>query len=285
MKVLFPPTIGQSNVTNVTTAFDSSLRLVDQATLPPTNPISVQLGGKQLQPEDSKSFSFGLVYENDDNLFITADFFHIEVTDRIAQTSDLAVTAEDIAALLAQGVRDAANFTSIKFFTNDFDTTTEGLDLVISYSAEIIAGTDTKFNFAYNHTTTEVDAFNPAIINDTRVRQLEENLPEDKFTFTIAHSQDDWDSFFRVNYYGDYYEAHLDAGSLAIDVDSAFTVDAEIAYNISDDIRLAVGAQNLFDKFPQDNPFSGIVGAKYPVTSPYGFNGGFWYMKAQYTFN
>ncbi len=279
------PTIGQSNVTNVTTAFDSSLRLVDQATLPPTNPISVQLGGRQLQPEDSKSYSLGLVYESEDGLFITADFFHIEVTDRIAQTSDLAVSPADIDVLLAQGITDAANFTSIKFFTNDFDTTTKGLDLVISYTAEIISGTDTKFNFAYNHTTTEVDSFNPAIIGATRVKQLEENLPEDKFTFTIAHEQGDWDSFFRINYYGDYYEAHLDAGSLPIDADSAFTVDAEVAYNINEDLRLAIGAQNLFDEYPKDNPWSGIVGAKYPVTSPYGFNGGFWYVKAQYSFD
>ena len=279
------PTIGQSNVTNVTTAFDSSLRLVDQATLPPTNPISVRLGGKQLQPEDSESISFGFVYENESGLFITADFFHIEVTDRIAQTSDLPVSQADIDALLAQGVRDAANFTSVKFFTNDFDTTTEGLDLVISYTAEIVAGTDTKFNFAYNHTTTEVDAFNPAIINDTRIKQLEENLPEDKFTFTVAHSQGDWDTFFRVNYFGDYFEAHLDAGSLPINEDAAVTVDAEVAYNISEDLRLALGAQNLFDKFPDNNPFSGIVGAQYPVTSPYGFNGGFWYVKAQYSFD
>jgi iron complex outermembrane receptor protein len=278
------PTIGQSNVTNVTTAFDSSLRLVDQATLPPTNPISVQKGGKQLQPEDSNSYSAGFVYENDD-LFITADYFHIEVTDRIAQTSDLPVTPADIALLLSQGVADAANFTSIKYFTNDFDTTTEGLDLVVSYSAEIVEGVDTKFNFAYNHTTTTVDSFNPAIINATRIRQLEDNLPTDKFTFTIAHSQGNFDSFFRINYYGDYYEAHLDAGSLPINVDSAYTVDAEVAYNVTEDVRLAVGAQNLFDEFPQNNPWSGVAGAKYPVTSPYGFNGGFWYLKGQYMFN
>ncbi len=279
------PTIGQSSVTNVTTAFDSSLRLVDQATLPPTNPISVIKGGKQLQPEDSKSYSFGFVYEGDDDLFITADFFHIKVTDRIAQTSDLPVTQADIDALLAQGVRDAANFTSVKFFTNDFDTTTKGLDLVVSYSAELVAGADTKFNLAYNHTSTTVDDYNPSIISDTRVKQLEENLPKDKFTFTIAHSQGDLDSFFRINYYGSYFEAHLDAGSLPIDVSSAFTLDAEIAYSMSDDLTMAVGAQNLLDTYPDENPYSGIVGAKYPVTSPFGFNGGFWYAKAIYNFD
>ncbi len=130
-----------------------------------------------------------------------------------------------------------------------------------------------------------MDSFNPDIINGTRIRQVEENLPEDRFTFTVAHSQGDWDTFWRVNFYGEYFEAHLDAGSLPIDVDSAFTVDAEIAYNFSDDLRIAVGASNLFDEVPDDNPFSGIVGAQYPVTSPYGFNGGFWYAKAQYSFD
>ena len=37
------PTIGQSNVVNVTTAFGAN-GLEDQATIPPTNPIAVQLG-------------------------------------------------------------------------------------------------------------------------------------------------------------------------------------------------------------------------------------------------
>ncbi|MFT6732422.1 MAG: iron complex outermembrane receptor protein [Polaribacter sp.] len=279
------PTVGQSNVTNVTTAFDSGLGLIDQATLPPTNPISVQLGGKPLQPENSESVSFGLVYENDNSLFVTADFFHIEVTDRIAQTSNFRLSDSDREELIAQGVIDAINFNSVKFFTNDFDTTTEGIDLVVSYTAEIFAGTDTKFNLAYNHTTTQVDDFDPDIISETRVKQLEQNLPNERATFTIAHSNGNWDSFFRLNYYGDYFEAHQDSGDLPINGDSAFIVDVELSFNITKKIRLAAGVQNLFDKLPNENEFSGVDGAKYPSTSPFGFNGGFWYIKTQYLFD
>ncbi len=210
------PTVGQSNVTNVTTAFDSDLGLVDQATLPPTNPISVQLGGKLLQPENSDSMSFGFVYENNDGLYITVDIFDIEVTDRIAQTSNIKLSDRDREELLEQGVTDAINFNSIKFFTNDFDTSTQGIDLVVSYYAGIIKGTDTQFNFAYNHTTTNVDSYSPDIISETRVKQLEGNIPQDRANFTIAHSQGLWDSFFRVNYYGGYFEAHQDSGDLPI---------------------------------------------------------------------
>lgn len=279
------PTVGQSNVTNVTTAFDSGLGLVDQATLPPTNPISVQLGGKPLQPEDSESFSYGFVYENNSGLFITADFFHIEVTNRIAQTSNFALSDRDREELLAQGVTDAANFNSIKFFTNDFDTTTQGIDLVISYAVGIVKGADTKFNFAYNHTNTEVDAYDPDIISETRVKQLEQNLPKDRATFTIAHTEGNWGSFFRVNYYGNYFEAHQDSAELSIYAGASITFDAEIAYNITEQVRLAVGAHNLFDEFPDKNKFSGVDGALYPSTSPFGFNGGFLYVNTQYLFD
>ncbi len=279
------PTVGQSNVTNVTTAFDADLGLVDQATLPPTNPISVQLGGKPLQPEDSESVSFGIVYENDGGLFVTADFFHIEVTDRIAQTSNFKISDRDREELVAQGVTDATNFTSVKFFTNDFDTTTKGLDVVVSYAAAIIEGTDTKFNLAYNHTNTDVDAYDPDIISETRVKQLEQNLPTNRVTFTIAHTQGHWDSFFRVNYYGEYFEAHQDSAELPINANAAITVDAEVTYNITAQTLLSVGAQNLFNEFPERNEFSGVDGAKYPSTSPFGFNGGFWYIKAQYLFD
>ena len=54
------PTIGQSNVRNVTTAF-SATGLVDRATLPPSDPISIQKGATPLQPEESTSYSVGWV--------------------------------------------------------------------------------------------------------------------------------------------------------------------------------------------------------------------------------
>ena len=67
------PTVGQSNVVNVSTAFTNGV-LADEATLPPTNPISVQLGGKALTPEESESFTIGGVWEHND-WFVTLDFF------------------------------------------------------------------------------------------------------------------------------------------------------------------------------------------------------------------
>lgn len=276
------PTTGQSNVVNVTTAFGAN-GLEDQATLPPTNPISVQLGATPLEPEESESFTIGAVFEDGD-WFVTFDYYSIEVENRIAQNSPQELTAQDIADLIDDGITDAASFSKVIWFTNDFDTTTEGFDLVVSYSMDMWGG-ESEFNFAYNHTETTVDSFNADIISTTRVRQLEENLPEDRFTFTMNHTQDNWNLLTRVNYYGDYFEAHLDIGDLPIDAGAEFTIDAEFGYDVAEEFRIAVGAKNLLDEYPDENPYATIVGAQYPVTSPMGFNGRFLYLRGIYTFD
>ncbi|MEM7283084.1 MAG: TonB-dependent receptor, partial [Pseudomonadota bacterium] len=275
------PTVGQANVRNVSTAFTGGV-LADEATLPPTNPISVQLGGVPLTPEESTNFTFGAVF-GVANWDVTVDYFNIEVEDRIALTTTIELTPADIAALLAQGETDASSFTGVRFFTNDFDTTTQGIDFVATSSAELFGG-NSDFIINFNWTDTEVDAFNPTIIGPTRVRQLEENLPATRGSFTWSHAQGDWRGYVRVNHYGSFFEAHLDDGGLPIEAGSSFTVDAEATYQFTDEISVSLGAQNLLDEYPDDNPFVGIVGATYPVTSPFGFNGGSYYLRANWDF-
>jgi iron complex outermembrane receptor protein len=278
------PTVGQSNVRNVTTAFTEN-GLEDQATLPPTNPISVLKGGTPLQPEESRSISLGIVADFDSGLFITADYFNIEVTDRISQTSALTLSPEEKAALQAQGVADASSFASVKYFTNDFDSTTQGLDIVANYAMTIMGG-ETTFAFAYNWTDTKIDSFNPDNIGAAKIEMLEDNLPQNRFTFTSNHTNGDWSVLGRVSYYGEIYEDHLDAGG-AFDIyaGSEFTVDAEVSYSFEENLTASIGAKNLFDESPDDNPWSNsVVGSLYPTTSPIGINGGYYYFRLVYTF-
>ncbi|WP_199608634.1 TonB-dependent receptor plug domain-containing protein [Flocculibacter collagenilyticus] len=278
------PTIGQSNVRNVTTAFGTDGKLIDRATLPPTDPISVQKGGSQLTPEESESYSIGLVGEFDNGLFFTVDYFNIEVTDRISTTSGIKLTQADIDALLAQGVSDASSFTEVSFFTNDFDTTTQGVDLVANYSMDMFGG-DTKFSFAYNWTQTEVDEASNNISAE-RIRMLENNLPPVRYSLTANHMNGDWRLLGRVAYAGSIYEDHLDS---ALDIDhvsSEVTFDAELGYQFNESMTFVVGAKNLFDERPDKNTLwdTEVAGAEYPVTSPIGINGGFYYVRAIYNF-
>jgi len=277
------PTLGQSNVRNVTTAFGTDGQLIDRATLPPTDPVSQLKGGEQLTPEESESITFGVVADFENGLFITADYYNIELTDRISTASGIALTEEDIATLLAQGINDASSFSEISFFTNDFDTTTEGVDVVANYAMEMMGG-ETKFSLAYNWTSTEVDRASENI-SDFRIRMLEDNLPAVRYSATANHTNGGWRFLARLNYYGSIFEDHLDS-ALPIDkVGSEFTVDLEVAYNFTEEFTVTVGAKNAFDEYPDENTqYAGIAGSLYPTTSPIGINGGFYYLRGVYTF-
>lgn len=281
------PTVGQSNVRNVTTSF-SPAGLVDTATLPPTHPISIQKGGKPLTPEESKNFSVGSVVEVND-WYITLDYFHIKVEDRISQTSSLDLTPADIQALLALGVKDASSFTGVKYFTNDFDTTTQGLDLVANYGFDLWDGR-TSLAFAYNWTDTTVDSYS-SNISEAKVEQLERGLPRVRGSFTVNQNYGDWKGYVRVNHFGSFYEDHLDSGvltaadgGLPIEVGSAITTDVELSYTVNDSYEISVGAQNLFDAYPDEHEWQGVAGSKYPTTAVMGINGGFYYVRLNYNF-
>lgn len=283
------PTPGQSNVSQVTTAFiDGELR--DTATLPPTNPIAQFYGGEALTPEESNNASLGLVWSADD-WQVTLDWYRIEVEDRIARSTDFTLTDQDRATLIASGNPQAATLSRVGFFVNDFDTTTTGLDLVTSLETDHFGG-NTTYSLAFNWNDTKVDAFTPGIISEARVKKLEESLPKTKGFFTINHQRDQWNVLARLNYYGSFYEDHLDSdvvlaedGGLPIFEGSTLTVDLEAGWEFDSGLYVRVGAQNVFDQTPDENPWgAAVAGAKYPVHSPYGFNGGFYYTRIGWNF-
>ena len=112
-----------------------------------------------------------------------------------------------------------------------------------------------------------------------------------KGSFTINQEWGGWNGLLRLNYYGSFYEDHVDSGCvvgpdcLPIYGDSAFLVDAEVGYNFDNGVYVKAGAQNLFDKYPEKNPYGvDVVGAEYPPLTPYGFNGGFYYVRLGYKF-
>jgi len=276
------PTVGQTNVRNVRTALIGG-ELVDIALLPPTSPVSLLKGGKELTPEESQSFALGLVYSGG-NFFFTADLFQIEVEDRIGQSAEFAVSQADRDALRAAGVRGVESLSQVTFLTNDFDTSTRGLDLVANYSTSLLDGRST-FSLAYNWTDTEVKSFT-AVTGPFKVSRLENDLPDHRATLGWNQQWQDVDMFVRTNYYGSFQGVHADDPGLVGQGSAKVTFDVEVAYHLNDSFTVAAGAQNLFDAKPERLPadFSSILGAKYFETSPMGINGGYYYVKGIYRF-
>jgi iron complex outermembrane receptor protein len=248
-----------------------------------------KLGAGDLQPEESTSFAMGIVATLGE-VELTADWFNIEVEDRIALTSNAAPTAAQRAAMGAAGVPNPELIGEVNYFTNDFNTETSGLDIVATYGTNLFGGS-TDFSAAYNYTDTEVsDQGN--VTSDSKVKRLEEGLPNHRATFTMNQQWEDISAFVRTNYFGEYYAVHADW--FGTDADAAVTVDVEVTYNITDNFNVSLGAQNIFDqKAERIEGSSGavgegvpgnVLGAIYYETSPMGIEGAFWYMSAGYNF-
>ena len=277
------PTQGQANVVNTQTTLVGG-ELTQAQTLP-----SFKLGAGQLQPEESTSYAFGVVMTIGE-VEVTADWFKIEVENRVALTSNADTTAAQRAAMAAAGVPNPELIGQVNYFTNDFNTDTQGLDIVATYGADLFGGS-TDFSAAYNMTDTEVSSQGSAT-SDSKVKRLEEGLPNHRATFTMAQSWENVNAFVRANYFGEYYAVHADY--FGTDADAAVTVDMEVTYSINDSFDVSLGAQNLFDQEAERIDGSagavakgvpdGVLGGIFYETSPMGIEGSYWYVKAGYNF-
>ena len=270
------PTPGQQNAFNVTTEFDREINApVNKATIASTSPVARLRGGEQLQPEESVNLALGAVVGLG-TMNLTVDYFRIGVTQRISLTQDLRLTPSEVEQLLAEGITAAGNVRDFRFFTNDFDTRTQGVDVVATYEPEALGGA-TAFTLLFNHTDTKVTQFSPDVIDDRRIRELQEALPKTRWNLSANHAPGSWRFLARLNYYGGWYDSE-DAQFY----DGDATVDMEAAYSFGESANLVVGGQNVFNEFPDLNPTAALVGNPYSQYAPYGFNGAFFYVRMNY---
>jgi len=303
------PTAGQANITNVTTQNVNGV-LQDQGTLPLSSAAG-QLaadfiesdgnGRPQLGPEDAKNFAFGVSFDVGESTW-TIDYYDIQLEDRVAlganvnfldalnfadpNNNDYQTVSEALTGLDADGVINRQEFiglddlTVFRFFSNSFDTTTTGIDLVGNFGFALGSGESTV-TVAANYNKTKVDdvgTLNP--IDDDRVRALEDLLPNVKGSVTWTHLVNDFRTMLRANYYGGWD----DTGNGVDGIGAAFLLDAEVAYQVNDKIEVVGGLSNIFDTYPDKNPGAGDLGQLYSEASPFGFNGGAWYLRARMSF-
>ena len=132
------PTPGQQHAFNVTTAFIGG-QLTNQGVVPSTSAVAMARGGSQLQPETSVNYSLGVVLEKGPFTF-TADYFRIDIDDRVALAQDIKLSDDEIETLLAEGIPEARNFPVFRFFLNDFfdDHPGHRLDLDAGGGAHVV---------------------------------------------------------------------------------------------------------------------------------------------------
>ena len=287
------PTPGQQNAFNVTTEFGENNTLVNKGTIPSTHGAARLVGGKALEPEKSKNFTVGTVVSHA-IASITIDYFNIKVEDRLAPSRDFNrgtdITEAQILQLVAEGITSAGNLQEFRFFTNEFETNTQGIDVILT--APILDGT---LSVAYNYTGTEVTKHNPDILNEVRINLIQKGIPRHRGNVTLTQAiGNSLGVLGRVNYYGPWYENAVGAQTYS----EAFLVDLEVSYAIVENLGITIGVNNVLNVEPDniteaegpDVPFdikefpARIVGRPFGEYSPYGFGGAFWYTKVSYSF-
>ena len=281
------PTPGQQNASNITTqniTRDNVAVLVNRGTIPSIHPVAASVGGRALQPELSTGITAGVSFETS-GWDVTVDFFSIEIEDRLALTDTFTLSDTQRASLTSAGI-DASDITEFRFFTNNFDTETTGLDIVATKQFG-----DTELAIAFNSTSNSVTSRDAVditpeddtdadvlLISDRRVLQLEDATPETRFNVTVRHNFGNIEVMGRANYWGEFYD-----DGFQDDVDAAVLVDAQVSFSLGETLDLQFGVNNATDHLPERPSVSG-AGLPYSENSPYGFGGQLTYVRASLKF-
>ncbi len=281
------PSPGQQNYTGLSQELTSEGTLISAGIIPSNSAIAQAVGGQALKPETSTSFSAGIVFDRP-WLNLTVDYFNIKMKNRLTQSATYTLTDAQRASLVAAGYTFASQIGSFQFYTNDFSSTTQGVDVVATVPLHLLPTGRTSFSLAGNYTENKVTSYDPSdpneLLSATRVIQLEEALPKWRGNATLSHTADNWHGFLRANYYGKYTELHVNALGLRIDAGDEVTFDAEFGYKILPSLEVSVGATDILNNYPMLNPYRYILGSKYPTTAPMGIAGGSYYIQLKKTF-
>jgi iron complex outermembrane recepter protein len=310
------PSLQQQYFTTTSTNFINGVP-VDIATLAVSSPAAVAIGSKPLKPEKSVNLSFGATANPVHGLTLTADFYSIKIKNRIVLTETLGtggtgntapVQAAVTALLAASGFPQVA---AARFFINGLDTTTHGVDLVAAYHFRTGDLGSWNLTAAYNYNKTKIDrrlsdvgalAQIPGVVLFGRVEGIRftNGQPRDKVVFSADGDIGDFGITARTTRYGKVVSpgatnpiaapTSLTAfGPDDIFLGAKWITDLELRFKAGDRAEFAIGANNLFDVYPDRSPFGArpaSVGGVYPanqeyipfsIFSPFGFNGRYVY--------
>ncbi|WP_333963739.1 TonB-dependent receptor domain-containing protein [Sphingomonas aurantiaca] len=280
---------GFSTTQNTTTVIGNTPVSTIAKFLPVNSAAAIALGAQPLKPEKSLNYTAGITYEAG-ALHLTLDAYQIRVDDRIVKTEFLGTASNGGTAirdiLTANGV---TGVDSAQFFTNAIDTRTRGIDAVAEYTLRTSGLGAFRLSAAYSYNKTKIlsIADNPAALSSLNVvlfgrqaqRDLVAALPRTKLVLTNDWSLGRVHALARATRYGRYTESsNVASGDRTFG--GKWVADLDIGYDLTNRVTLAVGANNLFDTYPDRNGLIAADGSgAYGGFAPFGLSGGSYYAR------
>ncbi len=280
------PTPGQQNTLNVQTTIDpETLQLVDSANVPSTFRAAQLHGGQPLEPETSINTTAGLVIDTGP-FTLTADYFRVEVSNRLALSQTFTLDDDERALLLSEGITSAGTLKFFRFFINDFSSRNQGIDFVSTYNPPGLGG-NTVLSSTLNYTHTELTKESDLLtLGD--VLGLERGVPRIRWNAAVNQTVGRVGVLGRLNYFGawvDHFDARFVRGADAPILDGRYILDLEASISLTDNATLAFGGQNVLNTYSQRlDLFADIFGLPYSQFTPWGLSGGYYYARMNYSF-
>jgi iron complex outermembrane recepter protein len=242
------------------------------------HPIVREFGVGSLKPEISTSYNLGITGELLNSINFTIDAYQIDIDNRIVFSSQYARERDAGNNLIATGkvnqilntVDPGANVNSVQFFTNAITTRTKGIDIVLSDRINTTAGNffivaaanfnNTKVTDIQGTEVIEGDQGLKAKLFDRLERsRYESSVPKSKITFSVNYNVKKWSILLRTVRFGEvtYLNAvdpHVATNNLPTAIDQTFSAkwitDVSISYALLKSLNLTLGANNIFDVYP-----------------------------------
>jgi iron complex outermembrane receptor protein len=288
------PSLAQTSYTSVATVFDNGIPS-EVGIFPVDHRAAVALGAQELDAEESVNMTFGFVYNNG-SFNLTVDAYQIDIDDRIVLSENLS------GAAVVEILQNAGEFNTqrARYFTNAIDTETRGVDIVTTYDMSLGNRGSLNLSAALNVNDTQVTRLkdNPEQLNalgdsyqvfsSREIARFEKGTPKDKLNLSAIWQLNDWQVTLRASRYGEVVDPSSNADGHEV-LKANWITDVDVNYNLTDNLTLAVGANNIFDEYPQDTvsnigfsnfnqifPYSGF--------SSYSIDGRFVYGRVSYRF-
>ncbi len=226
--------------------------------------IAKILGIPQLKDETSQNLSLGLTGRIPAaNLTLTIDAYQVDIDDRVILTgtfdpSDGQTDAQkaELAALFAQ-----ANAERATFFVNSIDTRSQGIDVVLTHTYRFgegslkssLSGTFSRTEQVGDvKTSDQLEGLEDVYFDQTSKIYLEQAVPRSKVNLTFLFNHNRLSAFLRNVYFGEVTEATNNVDNQQ-EFGAKIITDLSLGYKLTGNLKLSLGANNLFDVYPDEN--------------------------------
>jgi iron complex outermembrane recepter protein len=288
------PSLAQSSYRQISTVLENNQPF--EVGLFPTDSAAAQaLGAEPLDAEESVNLTAGFMYTQG-SFSLTVDAYRIDIDDRIVLSENL----EGDAVVEILQTAGELNTESVRYFTNAIYSRTQGVDIVATYNLELNDLGDVRLNVAANFNDTKVTHVddNPSELNSLgddyvvfarrEIGRFEQGTPDSKWNLSAVWNFNQWQTTLRATRYGEVADVSSTAARDEY-LDPKWITDLEVAYRPDETWKFAVGANNVFDQYPQatvDNIGYSNFGQIFPYSpyAPYGLDGRLLYANITYAF-